>query len=53
MLKLSPYEVCPYGSFCKYSQDAYGKCDGLNSKRTKYFICELWAENYIKKEFLK
>ena len=45
MVVLEPNQVCPYGSFCGYSND-YIKCRGLDPDRDNVFICELWAENY-------
>ena len=51
MIKLESYQVCPFGSFCEYSDNDIEGCQGLNSDRPNIFICELWAENYeIKKE---
>ena len=46
MVSLEPNEVCPFGSFCGYSEDVDGQCNGLNPERKSFFICELWAENY-------
>ena len=46
MVVLEPNQVCPYGSFCEYSNDYEGKCRGLDPHRLIVFICELWAENY-------
>jgi len=56
MLKLNPYEVCPYGDVCKYAEDdaaLTGKCNGLNANRDILFVCDLWedennARNYKK-----
>lgn len=50
MIVLEPNQVCPYGSFCKYSDNYMDKCRGLDPERDNIFICELWAENYEKKE---
>lgn len=50
MIVLEPNQVCPYRSFCGYSNDYMGKCRGLDPERDNVFICELWAENYNEKE---
>jgi hypothetical protein len=51
MLVLESNQVCPYGSFCKYSVDfENNKCAGLDINRNNVFVCKLWAENYSKKE---
>jgi hypothetical protein len=54
MVTLEPHEVCPFGSFCGYAIENIGEsspyCNGLNPDRDIYFVCELWAENYNKKE---
>jgi hypothetical protein len=42
MIELEPYKICPFGSFCGYSEG----CRGLDEDRPHRFICELWAENY-------
>lgn len=49
MIMLEPNQVCPYGSFCGYSDDYMCKCRGLDPNRATIFICELWAENYDEK----
>jgi len=53
MIKLLPYEACPFGSMCGYAIEIMVdgeimKCNGLNPNRDTVFICELWAENYEK-----
>jgi hypothetical protein len=51
MIILEPNQVCAFGSFCGYSFDCIdGECKGLTPNRSNIFICELWAENYEKKE---
>ena len=50
MIVLEPNQVCPYGSFCEYSKNGEGICNGLDPERDNVFICELWAENYNEKE---
>lgn len=50
MVVLRPNQPCPFGSFCIYTDDFEGKCRGLDPNRQVVFICELWAENYSKKE---
>lgn len=50
MIVLDQDQVCPYGSFCEYSNDDEGKCKGLDPNRGTVFICELWAENYEKEK---
>ena len=49
MIKLDPYKICPFGSFCehRYQIDLH-LCRGLDPNRSAVFICELWAENYQK-----
>lgn len=46
MIKLLPYQVCPFSSFCNYKYDDFVACNGMNAARKIIFICELWAENY-------
>lgn len=54
MLKLEPFQACPYGALCGYSIDFIGEefryCAGTDAERDAVFICELWAENYENKE---
>lgn len=47
MIVLLSKQVCPFGSFCEYSNSYLdGQCRGLDSNRENVFVCELWAENY-------
>ncbi len=49
MLKLESYKVCPFWKFCEHQyDDVFTKCRGADPKRSNLFVCELWAENYIK-----
>ena len=50
MIKLMPYQVCPFSNYCGYAKDGFGACNGTNAKRKIVFVCELWAENYQIKE---
>lgn len=50
MVVLEPNQVCPYGSFCGYSNNDMYECRGMDPDRGNVFICELWAENYERKE---
>jgi len=55
MIKLAPYEVCPFGSVCGHADEGIIgneriKCNGLNPNRNTVFVCELWAENYEERE---
>lgn len=42
MLNLKPFEVCPYGNFCKFRRDSYmGICHGTKPDRANFFSCDL------------